>query len=83
MRDFQFYEDQNYKLFPFIKISVTNCNGLGMEAADDKPEGYLKLLQFLIKEAVLVVSAWQWVSQWFLSESSSISGTALQLVEWL
>lgn len=37
MRGFQFYEDQNYKLFSFTKISVTNCSGLGMEAADDKP----------------------------------------------
>lgn len=37
MRDFQFYEDHNYELFSFTKISVTNCSDLGMEAADDKP----------------------------------------------
>lgn len=37
MREFQFYEDQNYKLFSFAKISVTNCSDLGIEAADDKP----------------------------------------------
>lgn len=37
MRDLQFYEDQNYKLFSFTNITVTNCSDLGMEAADDKP----------------------------------------------
>lgn len=39
MREFQFYEDQNYKFFSFAKISVTNCSDLGIrwEAADDKP----------------------------------------------
>lgn len=37
MRDLQFCEDQNYKLFSFTKISGTDCSDLGMEAADDEP----------------------------------------------